>query len=189
MPIIQRRRAESPGFEMGRDAVWKENERLKEALGDAERTIRALLDATAAAVFLLDRKGKILLANNTVLKRSGKSRDEILGTHIADLMGPEDSDLKKKFVLEVIHTGRPVRFEDEWKGTWTENDIQPIFDSQGKIARLVLCSRDITERKRAEEVFKNAHEELEGKYKTRTEELQRLNDVECTPPVRQMQLG
>jgi PAS domain S-box-containing protein len=52
----------------------------------------------------------------------------------------------------------------------------PIRDETGKLMGVVLTFRDITERRRAEEALRKAHDELEVRVLERTRELASLND-------------
>jgi PAS domain S-box-containing protein len=52
----------------------------------------------------------------------------------------------------------------------------PIRDETGKLMGVVLTFRDITERRRAEEALRKAHDELEVRVQERTRELASLND-------------
>ena len=47
-------------------------------------------------------------------------------------------------------TKKPVIFEDFRNGRYMENSVSTIFDSDNKISRFAIYSRDITERKLSE---------------------------------------
>ncbi|EDN70512.1 diguanylate cyclase/phosphodiesterase [Beggiatoa sp. PS] len=63
---------------------------------------------------------------------------------------------EKKIVGEVICTKQPTRFEDEEsQGLWFEHSVYPVFEKSGTINRIAIVSRDITERKQAEDALKH----------------------------------
>jgi PAS domain S-box-containing protein len=60
------------------------------------------------------------------------------------------------------------------KGTpkWWEVSVSPIKDAEGRVVKLLASSRDVTERKAAEELLRNSREQLEAQVVERTSALQ-----------------
>ncbi len=81
----------------------------------------------------------------------GKRADEILGSYLYDLLPLDVAQRRKKRLDEVFRTGKPAYFEDERQGIWFDTCGYPIFDATGKVTKLAIYGRDITERKRMEE--------------------------------------
>jgi len=55
-------------------------------------------------------------------------------------------------------------------------NFHPVKDEQGRIRRIIMVARDITERKRNEEALRGAHAELELRVAERTHELRLANE-------------
>ena len=127
----------------------------EKALWESEEMERAILNATTESVMLLDNQGVILALNQTAAQRFGKSVDELVGLYTGDLVQDSFSPAAVKSRMEridgVIRSGKPIRFEDGRAGTFFDTNIYPIFDEQGKVARLAVFARDITARRRAEQ--------------------------------------
>ena len=123
----------------------------EEAFGESKETARALLNAASDSVFLIDATGKLLALNEITAKRLNKPIDELLGSHIHDSLPPEVARRRKRHFDEAFRTGKTVYFEDERNGRCFETFAYPILDANGKVTKLAISARDITERKRTEQ--------------------------------------
>jgi diguanylate cyclase (GGDEF)-like protein/PAS domain S-box-containing protein len=146
-----------------------ERKEAEEALRNSEKTIRALLDATNDTVFLIDTSGTILVLNETFARRLGKTVDETIGCCAYDFLSPETAKARKGIIDEAIRSGKPARFEDERQGMWFDNNIYPIFDDKGKVVKVAVYARNITERKQMEVELRSLSllDELTGLYNRR----------------------
>jgi PAS domain S-box-containing protein len=131
-----------------------ERKRAEEELRESEETARALLNAPTDVAALIDTRGIILDANEAMAERFSRPVDELVGMYGWDLVPPGLAEPRKAYVDQVIRSGEPRRFEDENKGTWFDNVFYPVFDAQGKVTKVALLARDITERKRAEKALR-----------------------------------
>ena len=128
-----------------------ERRRAEEALRESEETALALLNAPNDVALLLDAHGRILAANTHACQRLGIDLDRAFGRKFVDLVEPEVASRRHARVEEVIRTGRPVRFEDDRGGVRFDNSYYPVYDSQGKVARVAVIARDVTEPRKVEE--------------------------------------
>jgi two-component system cell cycle sensor histidine kinase/response regulator CckA len=130
-----------------------ERKRAEEALRESEETTRALLNAPDHIAILTDRKGTILAANERAAALFGIHLDELIGSLATDLFDPAASAARGKRSEEVFRTGRPLRLEEEVSGTHFDVTYYPVFDSQGQVARMAVVARDVTARKRSEQIM------------------------------------
>jgi PAS domain S-box-containing protein len=137
-----------------------ERRRMEEALRESEATARALLDAPTDLVILLDTDGVVVDANQAAALRFNKAREELVGLSIWDLFEPEAAARRKAFVDRVMRSGEPIQFEDEREGKCWDCIKYPIHDTTGKISRVAVFARDITERKLAEDALRNSERRL-----------------------------
>ncbi|HEY3375886.1 MAG TPA: PAS domain-containing protein, partial [Armatimonadota bacterium] len=126
-----------------------QQKRMEIALRESEETLRALLNATTEIAALLDREGHILAANETTARRLEKPLEEALGACVYDFFPPEVARIRRTHIEEAVRTGLPVHFEDERQGYWQSNHVYPILDEAGRVTRLAIYARDITQRKNA----------------------------------------
>jgi two-component system cell cycle sensor histidine kinase/response regulator CckA len=128
-------------------------------------TIRVLLNAAPNAAFLIDLGGTVLAANEKALSRMGKTAAELVGKPLADFLPPELGAARRQRGLEVIRTGQPLHFEDEWNGLTYSSSIHPIHDEKGRVVKLAVYSKDITAEMRSEEERKRLTRQLQQAQK------------------------
>ena len=119
---------------------------------------RLLVDAVEDyAIFLLGPDGRVLTWNRGAERIKGYTADEIVGQHFSVFYTPEELAAERpKFVLQMA-TDRG-RFEDEgWRvrkdGTrfWADVLITALLDDRGVPFGFAKVTRDLTERRAAEE--------------------------------------
>jgi PAS domain S-box-containing protein len=137
----------------------------EQALRNSEETTRVLLNAAASAAFLIDTGGIVLAVNEQALKRMGKAADELVGKPLAGFLPPELGEARRLRGREVIRTGQPLHFEDEWDGRTYSSSIHPIHDEKGNVIKLAIYSKEITEEKQSEEERKKLTKQLQQAQK------------------------
>ena len=150
--------------------------RAEDELIQREKDQRALLDATPETLMLVDRKGIIVTINETGAKRLGSTPVEMIGTALTDYLDLELGGGRQEQYKIVARTFEPVQFEDEHNGVTLSNVLYPVIGKDGRVARVAIFSRDVTERKKNEEALRVAHEELEERVLERTAQLRQANE-------------
>jgi PAS domain S-box-containing protein len=137
----------------------------EEASSERDTINRTLLNNPADSIFLINQYGTVLDANETMSERLGRRVADVIGVNIFDLLPPEVAGYRKAFVRNVIETGKPCRFEDQRQGAWFDHILIPVFDDLGTVVKITICSRDITERKKAEDALLDTLEESRRREK------------------------
>jgi PAS domain S-box-containing protein len=112
---------------------------------------------TDYAIYVLDPKGHVTSWNPGARRFKGYEADEIIGQHFSRFYTPEERE--KQIPETALETAeREGRFEAEgWRvrkgGSrfWANVVIDPICDAAGKLIGFAKVTRDLTERKAAEE--------------------------------------
>ncbi|MAK55639.1 MAG: hypothetical protein CML17_07330, partial [Pusillimonas sp.] len=99
---------------------------------------------------------KIVYVNDAFVRRTGYSREEVLGKSPRLLQGSGTSRAELDRIRQALQNWRPVRTEllnytkagDEY---WIEIDIVPLADNTGWYTHWVAVERDISERKLLED--------------------------------------
>ncbi len=143
--------------------------RTEEQLSNTKQMLENIAQGITEGILLFSKDFRILWANNAFLDQTGYELKEILGnccykiTH--RLEGPCELPDHPCPVYEIKKTGKPLtivhsHFDHEGNKFFVEVSAYPIFDEKGEIIQFVNLSKDITERKRAEEKLKQTAEEL-----------------------------
>jgi PAS domain S-box-containing protein len=148
------------GIDMTGNASVLQNESL-------DGRYRLLVDAiTDYAIYLLDTGGHVSSWNAGANRFKGYTEDEILGEHFSRFYTPEDREAGvPRRALETAE--REGRFEAEgWRvrkgGTrfWAHVIIDAIRDPFGQLVGFAKITRDLSERKVAEEHLKRSQEQF-----------------------------
>jgi PAS domain S-box-containing protein len=137
------------------------------ALFESEQRFRLLVQGVRDyAIYMLDEQGFITNWNSGVESIKGYSADEIVGQHFSRFYTDEDRARgEPQFALETAM--REGKYEREaWRvrkdGSlfWASVVLDPIFDEKGKHVGFAKITRDITERKKAQEELEDARTSL-----------------------------
>jgi len=135
------------------------------AIGEAGGLYRLLIESVRDdAIFALDPDGYILTWNVGAERLTGYAPNEIIGRHFYTFYPPEDIAADKPGA-ELRSATRDGRFEDDgWRvrkdGTrfWANVIITSLRDATGNLVGFSKVTRDLTERRRAEETLRQSEE-------------------------------
>jgi PAS domain S-box-containing protein len=136
---------------------------------ESEITYREIYNATTDAIFIHDiESGKIIDVNNAMLNMYGYTYEEAVNIDVQKISDGDPPFSQKEageYLTKALETGEVVTFEwyDKRKNGqrfWTENIMHTAI--LNGVERLIVISRDITERKKAEEILKQNEQYLES---------------------------
>ncbi|MBC7713414.1 MAG: PAS domain-containing sensor histidine kinase [Rhizobacter sp.] len=129
------------------------------------------------AIFALDPDGYILSWNSGAHRLKGYTPAEVIGTHFSRFYTKADMD-RNHPAYELEMALKNGSYEEEgWRVTktgtqfWANVAITTLRDAAGVHRGFAKVTRDLTERKMAEDKLKEANLNLEEKVKERTAEL------------------
>jgi PAS domain S-box-containing protein len=137
------------------------------ALTESEQRFRLLVEGVFDyAIYMLDPNGTITNWNKGAERIKGYSADDVIGRHFSIFYTPEDR--VAGMPAQALDTARHIgRFEAEgWRlrkdGTrfWASVIIDPIFDEEGEHIGFAKITRDISERKAAEEALADSERQF-----------------------------
>lgn len=150
---LDAQRAVTESLKEGQERLRLANEELRLTAAAVER-LNDLVLITEAKPISLDGP-RIVFVNDAFVRRTGYSREEVLGKTPRILQGPNTQRSELKRIRSALEKWEPVRTEliNYTKGGeefWVEADIVPIADDAGVFTHWVAVERDITERKKSE---------------------------------------
>jgi len=162
--IVKERTAELKAVNEQLQTEITERKRTEETLREINAQLNTLIEAIPDAVYFRDAQNRYLLINKAVEEILGLRKEEIIGKTSEQLL-PQDlfeqclkSDeeaIKRKLICVEEQMS-----DENGKNIFFETIKFPLLDDQGNIRGLVGISRNITERKRAEEKLLSYQEQL-----------------------------
>lgn len=147
-------------------------------IGETLRFHARLLDLVEQPIIGADREGRITYWNRWAEKQFGWSSSQALGRLINEALPITAEQL---LALQA-HIASGQSFTSEWVGRRPDGvpftmltTITPLLADSGGIIGAVGLSVDITARKQAEDLLRNAYAELERRVRERTADLEAAN--------------
>ncbi|MDP2158466.1 MAG: PAS domain S-box protein [Nitrospirota bacterium] len=164
---IERKKAEYKIKEYAETLEIKVDERTRE-LNNANIELKKLFNAieqSDESIVITDMNGSIQYVNPVFTRRTGYSREEVIGRNPRILQSGLTPVEVYDDLWKTLLSGRP------WKGTlinkkksgelyYEDATIAPVFDEQGNITNFVAAKADVTDRIMAEKELKNKNDEL-----------------------------
>jgi PAS domain S-box-containing protein len=183
--VTERRQLERLQRDLQRQLEKLVQARTAELRGSQER-FRLLVEGSKDyAIFMLDPQGFVTSWNPGAQRIKGYTAEDIIGQHFSRFYLPEA--VARGWPQHELQVAKAEgRFEDEgWRvrkdGTrfWADVIITALYDDQGQFQGFSKVTRDLTERKEAEERLRRAHDDLEVRVQERTAQLAEINEELC----------
>ncbi|UCE52959.1 MAG: PAS domain S-box protein [Desulfobacterales bacterium] len=141
-----------------------------------------ILDNLNDVVFITDKEGHFVFVNKASEQRTGIPKEIFIGLHFLELIDPKYHEFAKSSFQKAINgekaapaiemerqttSGEKITLEINWK----------ILSEDNAAVGLLGVSRDVTDRKQAQQALKKVRDELEMRVKDRTAELQKANEL------------
>jgi PAS domain S-box-containing protein len=141
-------------------------------LRESEKNLHRMIDEVEDyAIFMLNKDGIIQNWNKGAEKIKGYKEEEILGKHLSIFYTPEDNE--KRIPYKLLHEAEinGKALSEGWRvrknGTrvWASIVITALHDSRNNVIGFSKVTRDLTERKLAEDRIKQNNVDLEFQNK------------------------
>ncbi len=133
-------------------------QRIRRQLAERDQLFKLVSENAADMIALVDREGRRLYNSPSYEKILGYSPAELRATSSIEQIHPDDRPRVAKAAEKASRSGQGERVEYRMRhkdGSWRtlESTACAIRNAKGETDRLVIVNRDITERKRAEEML------------------------------------
>ncbi|MCH6266585.1 EAL domain-containing protein [Neobacillus citreus] len=140
-----------------------ETKRIKDELRVKDLKFQLITDNIIDLVAMLDKNGRVLYASPSHEKVLGLSVKDYEGTSKFELVHIDDIPPIQKECTNMIKFKTPCQIEFRHKhalGGWVdiETKISPVYDECGEIEYFIAVGRDISERKRTEELMRKSEQ-------------------------------
>lgn len=157
----------------------------EKAFSHKQYKLEKIAQAITDGLVLISKDKKILWANQAFLGQCQKKMEDILGHYCYainhDSTMPCNSDLhpcpiqslkKDNLSQTTVHK----HFSAQGENIFVEVTVYPILDGSGQEIQYVLLYKNITEKKRAEEIMIKAHEKLEIEFEKKAKDILIINE-------------
>ncbi|MFL5441722.1 MAG: PAS domain S-box protein, partial [Myxococcales bacterium] len=148
-----------------RKRVEAEQEKLDQRLRDQQFYTRSLIESHMDAIVTIDPQGRISDVNKQVEALTGRSRDELIGAPFKDSF--TDPGRAEAVIRQVLSAGKVINYEltarhRDGRETVVSYNATTFHDREGTLAGVFAAARDVTERKRLDEVLQEKNLELQN---------------------------
>ena len=142
-----------------------------------------ILDHFNDVVFITDSEGYFIFVNKAVSEQNnGVPKEIFIGRHFTELVDPKNHDFVKSNFQKIMNGEKIVPVIEMERQTASGEKITKevnwkIISAKNSETFVMGVSRDVTDRKLAQQALKKAHDELEMRVKERTAALREANEL------------
>ena len=143
------------------DQLKRQLGHTEESLKTSQELYRLMAENTRDLVALLGADLKYIYVSPSRERLLGYSQQETIGKLPTEFCHPDDRKNVALAFKKAVRSGTPTQttyrvMAKDGRELWLEALISPIADDKGKVTRLLTASRDVTERKRADDKLRES---------------------------------
>ncbi|MGD8192695.1 PAS domain S-box protein [Brevibacillus ginsengisoli] len=141
--------------------------KVEAALRASEEKLRQITDHSSDVICQMDQQFVIEYINQACNHEFGYTQEEIVGKSIVEFIHPDDRKMLTSEITRCMRSMNSCKTEIRLRHAkshyiWLEVAISFILDDQGKCESIILVSRNVTERKQADEMIQKQERLLKG---------------------------
>ncbi len=148
-----------------RQQIEEERQKLDQRLRDQQFYTRSLIESNIDAIMTTDPRGIITDVNKQMEALTGCTRDELIGAPFKNYF--TDPELAEAGIKQVLAEGKVTDLEltarsRDGKETAVSYNATTFYDRDRRLQGVFAAARDVTERKRLDQVLQEKNIELEN---------------------------
>jgi len=157
---------------IGRDIAGRLQ--MIEDLRRSEERYRTVLDEMGDTYYELDLSGRLTFFNDALIRKVGRSREELMGIAYKDYIPAKDVQRVYKAFNQIYKTGKPLKgiplqvVREDGTSIFSEDTVLPLRNKAGDIIGFRGVSHDVTERLQMMEALRQSEE----RYRTMLDEME-----------------
>ncbi len=158
-------RGEVVGINVAAEEIT-EQKRIRTALLDSERRLRATFENVAVGIALLDLGRRFVRVNDRFCAITGYSRDELMTRTVRDIIHPDDMEAdaaqaRRVCAGEIDHYSMEKRYcRKDGTIIWVSITVSMQQDEAGEPRYFIGVAQDISRRKAAEDALRESEQRL-----------------------------
>jgi two-component system cell cycle sensor histidine kinase/response regulator CckA len=159
-----------------------QRKRTEQALKESEKLYRHLVEHASDIICRTDVHGRFRMLNSKTPKLLGYDAEDLTGRSYLDLIRSDFRATVRRFYRQQLtrklaHTYLEFpALTGNGREMWFGQSVE-LIEEDGRIIGFQAVARDITHRRRSEEMLKDAREDLERRVRERTAELECANQL------------
>ncbi len=141
---------------------------VEDSLRESEERYRTLTEASPDMISVVNLQSEIEYVNANAARQFGLSAEEMIGKKLNELFSPEEAAAMQEFLHRVAANKEPTCLDGPislgqkkmWLNTW----LVPIKDKNNQVYSILTISRDITDRKKAEDEIRESYAKLRAAF-------------------------
>ncbi|SDN61003.1 two-component system, sporulation sensor kinase A [Fictibacillus solisalsi] len=138
-----------------------EKKRQEKALRESEEKYRIIAENTMDLITVSDDHGKVTYSSPSNKVILGIEPETYYGRYAGEFLHPDDRERIYQLMREMVQSRKPIKFEARWKhnnGGYVllETNATPVINEKDQVESFVVVSRDLTERKKTEEMLRKS---------------------------------
>ncbi len=155
--------------------------KIEKELRESEEKYRSLVERSPDGIFIVDSSGNFLSANKAILNSLGYTREELKHAKFQELMSPEYNEILKDRTQQIMAgkiLPKPIEYEIiKRNGEKLYIEVHSVpFIKEGKVIGIQGIVRDVTERKKIEQLILKSEIEFRSVWESSKDAMRLCNE-------------
>jgi diguanylate cyclase (GGDEF)-like protein/PAS domain S-box-containing protein len=159
----------SSSLKTGYESLQKEiseRKEAEEAVGKSENFLNTIFNSIHDPFCIIDKDYRIIRANSAYTELISKPIEDVINRNCFEVVAGKTTVCDQCVVEKTFRSAHPcakdkLLIRSDGQKIWAEIYTYPIFNETGAVSHVIEYTRDITERKMAEEALKESKERYE----------------------------